>query len=426
MDCRPTPWVSLTPLRDRADIGPSSSRSAFDGRLDLELSPSTEPVTSRGAFLAAVALVLSMLVTCQGPATASPDAGSRPAGTPEWVPVTIDHPAPATTPLPAALMATSTVRGAVISPSQAAAVLSAVWSLRAQAFETDDRSLMAEFETGSALESDEVTCGCNTRAVRGPIYGESLLVPRQRKFPAAFLAEVETTLTNAPYVQYLVLARQSMATPWEVVSDPGESVTRTLDQPKIGQGGFDDGATPSAAAAKNLPSDLASYWHTWTEEDHAPTHSPFAPGKWTTQAGATYAKDPSGSWSSQNDLLGYYNFQSGDDNEVWSFGTASGTITCGVVRWQTIWTYPAGGIYQDPAQNNWGPSVAPGNYQYEAETQIMQPCFIQRPGTGVAVVSGLGDPDTEQGVNPLPATPAPPSTPTSPSTPVPVPQISQA
>jgi hypothetical protein len=80
---------------------------------------------------------------------------------------------------------------------------------------------MSEFETGPALEADEVTCGCNTRAARGPISGESLLVPRQRSFPAAFLAEVKTTLTGAPYVQYLVIARQSMATPWEVVADPG-------------------------------------------------------------------------------------------------------------------------------------------------------------------------------------------------------------
>jgi hypothetical protein len=353
--------------------------------------------------------LLSLSIFGAGPAMASPSVGPRPAEIPQWVPLNIDRPTPATNALPTALTAVSNVRGTVISLKQADAVLSAVWSLRAQAFETDDRSLMAEFETGPALEADEVTCGCNSRGVRGPIHGQSLFVPRQRSFPAEFLAEVKTTLTGAPYVQYLVMARQSRATPWEVVSDPGDSGTLPLDQPKIERGGFDDTDTSSIAARK-VPGEFASYWQTWTEDDHAPRNSPFAPGKWTTQAGATYAKNPSGSFTSLNGLVGYYSFQSGGANEVWTFTTASGSITCGVVRWQTIWTYPGGGIYQDPAENNWGKGIAPGSYQYEAETQIMQPCFIQRPGVRISVVSGLGDPDTEQAVNPLPATPTPPST----------------
>jgi hypothetical protein len=176
---------------------------------------------------------------------------------------------------------------------------------------------------------------------------------------------------------------------------------------------LDSAATASAGA--DLPSQFASYWRTWTEAGRAPTHSPFVPGEWTTQAGATYAKDPSGSWSSQNGLLGYYSFEGGKPNEVWGFETAKGTITCGVVRWQTIWTYPQGGVYQDPTQGNWGTTVAPGNYRYMAETQIMQPCFIQQSGAGIAVVSGLGDPDTLQGVDSMPAAHELPSAPVPPS-----------
>lgn len=333
-----------------------------------------------------------------------------------WVPQSIDHPTPSPNPLPLALTEAGPKGREVVSPGQAGAVLSAIWNLRAQAFGTDDRSLIAEFETGPALESDEVTCGCNTRGVRGPIDPDSLLVPRQQGYPAAFLAEVKTTLMSKPYVQYLIIARQSKATPWEVVADPGQPGSRSLVRPKVGQGGF-DAAVASHTAANRLPSELVAYWHIWTEDDHAPLHSQFAPGQWTTQAGATYAKDPSGSWSSQNGLMGYYSFKGGGDHEVWSFGTATGEITCGVVRWQTIWAYPGAGIYQDPAQNNWGSSVAPGNYQYEAETWIMQPCFIQHPSAHVVVVSGLEDPDTDQGLNPLPTMPASPTPSITPGTP---------
>jgi hypothetical protein len=77
---------------------------------------------------------------------------------------------------------------------------------------------------------------------------------------------------------------------------------------------------------------------------------------------------------------------------------------------------PRGRDLPEPLPEQLGPSVAPGAYQYEAETQIMQPCFIQRAGAHIAVVSGLGDPDTEQGINPIPAAPAPSTTPTTPST----------
>jgi hypothetical protein len=368
-----------------------------------------------GLLLAAAGLCLCICFGA-GPVAASSSSGSRPAGVPAWVPQTIDHPTPLSDPLPVALTQEGRKGAPVVSVSQAAAVLSAVWNLRAQAFDADNRSLMAEFETGPALEADEVTCGCNTRGVRGSIDADTLLVPKQLGYPAAFLAEVKTTLSNKPYVQYLVIARQSSATPWEVVADPGQPGSRALDSPQSGRDGFDD-VVASHAAADRLPSRLASYWHAWTEDDHAPSDSPFASGEWTTKAGATYAKDPSGAFSPQNGLIGYYSFKGGSDHEVWSFGTRSGTITCGVVRWQTIWTYPGEGVYQDPAQNNWGASVAPGNYRYEAETWIMQPCFVQHPDTPVVVVSGLGDPDTDQGVDPLPATPTTPTPSISPVTP---------
>jgi len=350
-----------------------------------------------GALFAAGGLALTVLVFWVGQATATPAGGARPATIPLWVALQIDHPRPATYPLPTALTAPSTVAGTVVSPDQAGAVLLAIWNLRSEAFTSNNRAFMAEFETGPALEADEVTCGCNSRAVRGPIYGESVFVPKQTAFPATFFAEVNTTLFDGPYVQYLVITRESMATPWMVVADPGESGNRPLDQPKIGPGGYDVSPAPGPASA-NLPSELATYWATWTEAGHAPAQNLFAPGEWTTQAGASFAEHPSGSEDSHNGLVGYFAFKGGTSNEVWGFGTTTGAITCGVVRWQTIWTDPGGGPRQDPARHNWGPSVAPGIYQYMAETQITQPCFIQDPGTRIVVTSGLGDPDTMQGI----------------------------
>jgi hypothetical protein len=323
---------------------------------------------------------------------------------PPWIPIQIDHPAPSTVALPPVLTSKSPTPGVVVTPGQAASIFNALWILRQEAFSTHNQPLMAEFETGPALESDEVTCGCNTRIARGSILDESMLVPRETSYPAAFLGEATTTLAGDHYVQYLIISRLSAASPWKVVSDPGYTGTAILDRPS-GGGGFDSTSSPSVASAGRLPGALASYWQTWTDSGQPPANASFAAGDWTTKAGATMAEAPQGATDAVNGLEGYYRYQPGASDEIWSFGAAQGAITCGVVRAQTTWTSPTG-TYQPVSLTNWGPSVAAGDYQAVAETSIVQPCFFQRPGEAISVVSGAMDPDTEQGIGRISITPS--------------------
>ena len=65
-------------------------------------------MTGRTAFLVIAVLAICSLVA--EPTMASPYAGSRPAGMPQWVPISIDHPTPTSSPLPVVLMAGSAVR----------------------------------------------------------------------------------------------------------------------------------------------------------------------------------------------------------------------------------------------------------------------------------------------------------------------------
>jgi hypothetical protein len=254
---------------------------------------------------------------------------------------------------------------------------------------------MAAFETGPALESDEVTCGCTARDVRGNIKTMRLYVPDDRAFPATFLAEAVTTREGAPYTQYLVITRQSVLTPWMVVADPGQDGALRLDAARRGHDGYES-AAPSGSGA-HLPADLASYWQSWASRGRAPTKSRLAPGKWTTVAGAKLAKTPSGSLTAFNGLIAKYRYQAGDGNERWSFAVNGGTLTCGIVRFQTTWSALGGYTWQPPEQSNWGANVAPGFYQDIVDTLIAQPCFLQRPGQATAVVSGAMDSDTIQG-----------------------------
>jgi hypothetical protein len=326
-----------------------------------------------------------------------------PDQTPDFIPIAPHAPAPATTPLPAVLTTPSPARQqVVITPTEAQQIVAADWTLRDEAFTYENKPLLPEFETGPALESDEVTCGCTSRAPRGPIESESLFVPRQRSYPATFMAEVQTTFQGDPYHQFLIVARDSAHNPWLVVSDPGEESTTPLDTAKLNANGFDVSPPPPRRAAAHLPAQLAAYWQAWTDAGQAPKGISFAPGAYTTQYGATLADQPQGSLYQHNGLEGWSVNQPGRD--LWSFGTTTGGLTCGVVRTQYIWTAPDG-IYQDPMQNNWGPTVAPGVYRLEAETDIEQPCFEEQAGHPPAVISGELDPDTEQGITPIPLVP---------------------
>ncbi len=317
---------------------------------------------------------------------------------PKWVPVHIDHPVPAAFAIPAALTAANTAPGAEVTPAQAKVIFGDLWTLRNEAFTTHNRSLMAAIESGPALEADEVTCSCNARAPRGPILHESVLVPKQSSLPATFLGEATTTFDKKPYVQYLVISRQSASQEWKVVADPGYSGTGVLDAPANSASGFDQPTAGSSVKASTaLPAAVAAYWQTWTDTRHAPGGTTFAPGRWTTQAGKTLAKSPEGAVYRQNGLNGYYLYRAGGPGETWTFRTAQGQVTCGVVRWQTYWT-SKNGTYQQASLDNWGLSVAPGVYRAVVETDIIQPCFVQHPGQATAVISGQEDPDTLQGV----------------------------
>lgn len=344
-------------------------------------------------FAAAVgALVLAL--SCAPPALA---AAPPTTPIPSWVPVVIDHPTPATGVLPPDMWLgrSGHGRGPVITPAEAQLVFESAWSLRFQAFHDSNRSVMAAFETGPALESDEVSCGCTFRAVRPNILRSRMLVPIQRSYPAVFLAEATTTLNGAPYTQYLVLRRASAVTPWMVVADPGDPGARALDSPRPGRHGFDWGRAPAPTSA--LPDALASYWQSWADAGHAPQTSPFASGSETTGQGRSLAQTPTGSLVAFNGMIGDYRFQAGGRNEVWAFNTAHGSIACGVVRRQTTWSGIGGGAWQPPAQSNWGATVPPGMYRDVVSTDIEQPCFIERSGSAVTVTSATFDPDTNQG-----------------------------
>jgi hypothetical protein len=297
-----------------------------------------------------------------------------------------------------------TANGPVLTVAQARQVFQAMWSLRNEAFSTENRGLLAEFETGPALEADEVTCACGFPSPRGPIIDESLLVPKATSFPATFLGEALTTRKGAPFWQYLVISRQSSSVPWMVVADPNDRGKGGLDAPPTGPGGFDV-AQPPALATQRYEGDLAAYWRSLAETGRGPTGTQLAPGKWTTGAPANDLIPINGTTWSQNGLVAYQLFRAGEPADLWRFGTKAGGLTCGVVRVQRYWELPGGTLHQPQSQDMWGPTIAPGTYSAIVSSYIGQPCFMPSAGGKVSVIAGYLSTDTEVGLGwePLPA-----------------------
>jgi hypothetical protein len=307
-----------------------------------------------------------------------------------------------------------TGKGPVVTVAEARQVFQSMWALRNKAFSTDDRSLLAEFETGPALEADEVTCGCGFPYPRGPVLHESFLVPREKSFPATFLGEALSTRAGAPFWQYLIISRQSSSVPWMVVADPEDRGQGRLDAPLTGPGGFDVAQPPSPATAR-YEGDLAAYWRSLSRTGQGPSETQLAPGKWTTGAPANDFIQLNGTTWSQNGLVAYQLFRPGEPADLWRFGTKAGGLTCGVERVQRYWELPGGTLYQPQARDMWGPTVAPGTYSAIVSTYIGQPCFMPSASGKVTVLSGYFSVDTELGLGWQPL-PAPSTTTTAPAT----------
>ncbi len=205
----------------------------------------------------AVGLALSVtLVGAQSAAAKTSSGSAIPTTTPipQWVTPIVDQPAPATGDLAPALWWGRTGDGPIITVSQAETIFDAEWSLRFEAFHSEDPSVVGAFEAGSAREADEVICNtCTSLELRGNIKALRLLVPDTSTFPDAFLGEAITTIKGSPYTQYLVIRRQSASTPWVVVADPGQRGTTKLLNARHGRDGFDP--APNSVGDAQLPAD---------------------------------------------------------------------------------------------------------------------------------------------------------------------------
>ncbi|HLI56176.1 MAG TPA: hypothetical protein VKY26_03980, partial [Actinomycetota bacterium] len=301
-------------------------------------------------------------------------------GDPTWVNVAFHAPTPSTAPLPAALTAAPST-DVPVTFAEAQAALQAVWPLRNAALKDGNGHLLAEIETGPALEGDVGDC-CTAGNGWGPIESSMMFVSsQQRSWPAEFVGEAITTdIDGGSWVVTLHFTRASEAVPWMIdfASEYEPIGPPQLDLPYGGgaQGFMTPVYLATTLTATDLLGELAANWR--AAKDHLPgTASPdLASGAWTTQFDGVLSQYRQGQVNRSNGLAGHYAYAP-DPAGSFTFFTPYATVICGVVRVEKVWTPASGqiGVYQDPAQSNWGPGVPPGTYRAIIATTLAEPCF---------------------------------------------------
>jgi hypothetical protein len=309
--------------------------------------------------------------------------------------------------------------GQVVDAGQAREITTALWPLREQGLASDDVATTDRLEDGVAREFDDAVSIDDRarpnitplRRVR-PYSNLTVFVPHQTTYPAAFLAQVltsvyatvpsEGSVAGAPYVELVVITRHDRSSSWKVSLDTGYAAT-TLQLPSTGADGLGTDPPPSFIDPPALFSGLAGYWQHWKDTGTPPADAElWLPGYWTTQRAAKLASvrnrsaDPGCGGCIRN--VGYRADPATDG--IWSFAVSrpDGTparLVCSTVR-ITDRSVPGRrqlALHQDGARNNWGGWLAPGVYSAITTSAVRQSCIKTGPARqdGLAILGGNGD-----------------------------------
>jgi hypothetical protein len=358
-----------------------------------------------GVVVAVVAVVAVLAIRSHGSSRTATGAQPTP---PDTSPVS----APIDPVLLALLSAPPGPTGAAIDPGQAADLIRAFWPIREQALVDHDRGNLSKLESGSAMQVDVVGCDRACQAapqVRG-ITQLRVFVPRQERFPAAFLAEVLTTARggDGPQVERLIFTRIARTTPWSLaldVTQPG--VARLGDAPETDSAGFDQAppALRQSPPPSALPTALADYYQYWTTHGTAPHPTAFSPGILTDQLGRQLWQRVQGDAHGGAHDTARYLADSRDG--VWTFAASvldsnglprtGWSLTCGTVRfrWTTAAVDPrVGPVLQPTDRSRFGNLLAPGAYASIGESGVQQVCVYEQPRFSALVAAGSPPQDT--------------------------------
>lgn len=304
--------------------------------------------------------------------------------------------------------ATGSPQGAssdVVTPRQAAAVVSRHFTTLARALQASDAGtadrLLAGVDTGPALDAERSTVGLLRAAgIRAPVNASpglaTVFVSHQRRYPASFLALVPAPLALAGGKRlYFVRAftREDVRAPWlQTLMAETDDGAGKLGAIQVDPTGYarrapnDDGV--GGVRPSQLPSGFASYLRAIVQGRPAPEEPAIAGGIHTDQhaqaikqANAQLTSAAVTVRSSFAPLAGY---------GPYSYAGPGGTVFTLFGAHETYDETTSRGLcLSQPPQRSWfGSGVAPGLYNRAIVDQIDMIGAVLEPGKPVTPVAG--------------------------------------
>lgn len=314
-------------------------------------------------------------------------------------------PSPTPSGLPAALYGGSDRPGSVIDPKHAEAVVLAMWPLREQALHDRDLVTLRKLETGPVLAADTATvCFCPPHRIR-PERDPMVVVERQSSYPAVFFASVVTVSQSRDqqgqpngFLGHMVFTRADHESPWVLTLWTGHTISSDSRNPYLAHWDPTDHTVPgnyafalappipSGLDVPKLPEMLGAELQSWADHGVGIPAMPFADG--TGESIRPEVDD----WKAHG-LTEHIAFHSDPSVFMYQFGLFNDVdLACSALDYAKTLTLSTPGrtMHQPLDQSNWGPMVAPGDYESITYVGVFEPCFYIQPSPEKVVVFSNG------------------------------------
>ncbi|HXN03817.1 MAG TPA: hypothetical protein VN895_03170 [Candidatus Acidoferrum sp.] len=306
--------------------------------------------------------------------------------------------------LPGALTAIN-ASGPVITPDQAGGIVRAWWPVHEQALAGNNMVATDQLESGGFQEfTDGQTLDLVGRQLKWrtdrQLVDLRLFVPRQDRYPADFLAIVETTpyATDQSHppgtmvVEFLVFQRTGPSDSWKAALESDAYLAKwPLSVFPTATGGSPYETAPKgpfAVAPLDLPNALASYWTAAYQSGTPPLGSPFASATFVNLSGQAIYEDRL-AWEKRTGLVGGVTYSADTADPLFQFSVnGSYDAVCFTVRMLSTTKKAGGGtLHQDTARQNYGGRLPPGRYQGLISYGERQTCvYVPPAGDGSPLV----------------------------------------
>jgi hypothetical protein len=206
-------------------------------------------------------------------------------------------------------------------------------------------------------------------------------VPRQARYPASFVAAVQTATAASFSTEVLVFTKSGPKAQWLVTENSTFALhaggSSRLDPPALVAREFDSPVLVTQhRRALGMAAELAALWQETKDTADIPADTEFnITGQTQNRLGDIAAYQQDGVQA--NGLLGHFSFYVAPTDRLVEVAMANGDdLACQPVR-ETV-DYrprPGGLIYQDAARHNWGPKLRPGYYHEVITRDVWQTCF---------------------------------------------------